>query len=102
MKHDKYVLDGKKAVPEYDLLAWARWFEISNELRVVARTDFQGATVSTVFLALDHRFTSDGPPLIFETLVLGGGHDGAMDRYSTWEEAERGHAEMLRKIGALQ
>jgi len=25
-----------------------------------------------------------------------------MDRYSTWEEAEQGHAVMLGKLGALQ
>jgi hypothetical protein len=37
-----------------------------------------------------------GPPLIFETMVFGGSKDGEMDRYSTKEEAEKGHEAMVR------
>jgi len=96
------MLDGKNAVVEPDLLTWARWFETAHEERIVARTEVGDVMVSTVFLGLDHCFTPDGPPLIFETLVFGGPHDGEMDRYSTWEEAEQGHAVMLGKLGALQ
>lgn len=36
--------------------------------------------VSTVFLALDHAY-GGGPPVLFETLVLGGSLDQSMDRY---------------------
>jgi hypothetical protein len=58
--------------------------------------------VSTVFLSLDHAFhvgTEKGPPLLFETMVFGL-PDGAeyQDRYSTWEEAEAGHREVVRKL----
>ncbi|WP_166903861.1 hypothetical protein [Mycobacterium sp. DL440] len=31
--------------------------------------------VSTVWLGLNHSFTDDGPPIIFETMVFGGVHD---------------------------
>jgi hypothetical protein len=99
--NDTYILDGKMVVPA-DLTTWARWFEDAGATRVVAITEFAEAKVSTVFMGLNHRFSGDGPPLIFETLVFGGDHDGAMDRYSTWEEAEAGHAAMLATIGALQ
>jgi hypothetical protein len=47
--------------------------------------------VSTVYLGLDHSF-GEGPPLIFETVVFGGRHDGWTDRYSTEAEAIAGHA----------
>ncbi len=48
--------------------------------------------VSTVFLALDHQHTPGGPPLLFETMIFGGEHDMWQDRYSTWVEAQEGHA----------
>lgn len=99
---DFYILKDRTVLPESDLLTWARWFEDAGENRVVARTAVGTVTVSTVFLGVDHQFSPDGPPLIFETLVFGGPHDGTMDRYSTWDEAERGHVAMLARIGALQ
>ena len=46
--------------------------------------------VSTVFLGLDHGFGS-GPPIVFETMIFHGSHDGYQDRCSTWEEAEKMH-----------
>jgi hypothetical protein len=75
------------------LLTWARWFEDFD--RHVRQTVQGDITVSTVFLGLDHQF-GDGPPLLFETMVFGGAHNGAQERYSTWEEAEKGHADMVR------
>lgn len=40
---------------------------------------------------------------IFETLVIGGPLDDKMKRYSTWEEAEAGHAAMVEQVrGASQ
>ena len=89
---DKYTLDGKKPIECEDLLTWAKWFETAN--RHVAQDERDGVRVSTVFLGLDHRFGVDGPPILFETMIFGGPHDQDQDRYSTWEEAEAGHAEM--------
>ena len=100
-RQEYYILDGKTVVPT-DMMTWARWFQEARTKRVVAKTQTGDATVSTVFVGLEHRFSSEGPPLIFETLVFGGPYDGEMTRYSTWDEAERGHAAMLAKIGALQ
>jgi len=95
----KYILDGHKAVPVDDLLEWGRWFETAP--RHVARTSLPGGIeVSTVFLGLDHRFGGDGPPLIFETMVFGGEYDQYQDRYSTWEEAEKGHADVVSRVKA--
>lgn len=87
---EHYILEGHTAV-KTDLMTWARQFEeIAN--RRVARTEFEGGYVSTVFLGLDHQWHPGGPPLIFETMIFGGPHDGYQERYSTWEEAEAGHA----------
>jgi hypothetical protein len=58
--------------------------------------------VSTVFLGLDHGFSGDGPPILFETMAfwLGpGGPDGyEQERCSTWLEAERMHGRMCRQV----
>lgn len=96
---DKYILDGHNAVPVDDLLEWGKWMQTAK--RHVAQDEpLPGVRVSTVFLGLDHRFSSDGPPLIFETMVFGGELDQEQERYSTWDEAERGHAAILEKVKA--
>jgi hypothetical protein len=75
-----------------------------NETRVVRKTRFtdpntkEGVEVSTVFLCHDHNFTNKGPPIVFETLVFGGRLDDSMNRYATWDEAERGHEEMNERV----
>ena len=53
--------------------------------------------VSTVFLGIDHQH-DDGPPHLFETLVFGGPMDDAMERYSTWADAEAGHVAMVERV----
>lgn len=89
-----YILDEQHNAVECDLMTWARWLEKGN--RVVAKTTLPGCEVSTVFLGLDHSFGS-GPPLLFETMVFGGPFDQEQDRYSTWAEAEAGHARIVEK-----
>ena len=88
-----YILDGKRPVPEPNLLKWAQWFEHAD--RLVAHTVQGELSVSTVFLGLDHSYFT-GPPILFETMVFRAGGSGETDRYSTWEEAEKGHAEMVK------
>ncbi len=94
-----YILKDRKAVPVKDVLEWARWFETAD--RKVALTQVaDGISVSTVFLGLDHSFMPDAPPLIFETMVFGGPLDANEDRYTTWEDAEAGHAAMVAEAEA--
>ena len=89
-----YILDGRD-IRKVDIITWAKWFEKTE--RHVA-DDFVGdVRVSTVFLGINHNF-GDGVPLLFETIVFDGQHDGEMKRYSTWQEAEDGHKTILTKI----
>ncbi len=92
---DYYILIDKKAVPT-DMATWAKELERVDS-RKVADDTIGDAWVSNVFLGLDHQF-GEGPPLLFETLVFDGELDGEMDRYATWEEAEKGHAEMVKRV----
>jgi hypothetical protein len=76
--------------PISDPMEWARMFEDIDTRRVDETYLNDDIRVSTVFLGLDHSF-GHGPPLIFETMIFGGEHDQAQWRYSTWEQAVKGH-----------
>lgn len=86
-----FTLDGHTPVPTDDVLA-------ATKDRQPVAVDYAGdVRVSTVFLCLDHRI-GPGAPLLFETMIFGGEHDGYTDRYSTWEEAEDGHKRALALV----
>ena len=53
--------------------------------------------VSTVFLYMDHSFIG-GPPLLVETMIFGGLHDNHQVRYTSWEDAEKGHEECCQMV----
>jgi len=92
---DKFILEGHKAVPCDDLLAWANWFETAD--RKVAKTELPNdVKVSTVFLGLDRSY-GQKVPLLFETMVFGGTLDQEMERYPTWQDAEEGHKRWVEK-----
>lgn len=96
MASDWYVLCDRVAVPCDDLEQWSRKFEDAKKRRV-AWDERGDVHVSTVFIGLDHSF-GEGPPLLFETMVFGGEHDGDQDRCSTWDEAEVMHRKMCEKV----
>jgi hypothetical protein len=73
---------------------------VKDAKRVAETTLPNGRWVSTVWLGIDHAF-GQGPPLIFETMVFPS-KDGPLtdldcDRYSTEDEALRGHQRMVEK-----
>lgn len=65
----------------------------------MAVTQSGDITVSTVYLGIDHSFTGDGPPLIYETMIFGGELHEEQARYSTREQALEGHAVACRRAG---
>jgi len=94
--HGHYILEGTEP-KEVSLIEAAEWMEANNEKRQIARDERGGVTVSTVFLCFDHNF-GPGPPVLFETMVFGGEHDGEMERYTTYADALVGHDEMLVRV----
>lgn len=90
-----YILRNRKPVTVDDPLEWARRFANMAERRVaedvIKQPEHDPVRVSTVFLGIDHNWSDEGPPLLFETMVFGGPLDQTMYRYSTWEEAVAGH-----------
>lgn len=99
-----------------DLMTWARLHEDLDYL-VVAQHWVRGWMVSTVWLGIDHGFSSmfsGGPhvPVIFETMIFAPGDvtiggdddlDQYQERYATEEAAQAGHdralAAMTEKLG---
>lgn len=92
---DKYKLNGHAVERCDDLMEWARWFETAD--RKVAHDRIGDAEVSTFFLGLDYSFGACSP-LLFETMVVGGLHNGDMARCGTWEEAEQQHKAMVARL----
>jgi hypothetical protein len=92
-----YDMDGKPMT----IGEWSKKYSMSpvgaKSRRVAETKTANGYRVSTVLLGLDHDFTGNGPPLIFETMVF---KDNMSDldcrRYATKAAAEAGHKEMVK------
>lgn len=71
------------------VLVWGKYFQFAD--RHILKTSLpDGYRVSTVFLGLDHNYSDDGPPVLWETMVF---HpdDVYMDRYTSQRAAWWGH-----------
>lgn len=110
-----YILNEDHTVSEVDLMTWAHWLESEEgrKLKIVSSTLVDEVRVSTVFLGLDHSFGMGGPALLFETMTFekkiseaemrgkkynfhkSVDSDGYYARYATYEEALKGHAEIV-------
>lgn len=92
---DKYILENGQPVPCNDLPEWAQQFGSAE--RVIAQDQLGDVLVSTVFLGLDHSF-GGAVPILYETMIFGGPHDGYQERYATRDDAEAGHKVALAKV----
>ena len=92
-----FKLDGHKVVQVKSVWEWAEWMD-AGELSV-DHTTHGGIRVSTVFLGLPAPRSTEGPHLLFETALMKGGELlSVAERYSTWEEAEKGHAKWAKAL----
>lgn len=67
-------------------------------------TEIGQSRISTVFMSMDHGLAGligDGTPVLFETMVLGGEHDGYQERYHTYDEAEEGHKRICDMVDRI-
>jgi hypothetical protein len=89
-----YILnESGEPVPEPDASKWSQWFE--NADRIVQQDTIGDVGVATVFPGADHNYFGDGPPLLWETMIFGGDHDGYRDRYASRAAALAGHDQAL-------
>jgi len=90
-----FKLNGKEVVPATQDEFCEMW---RGSERFLQQTPVGDMTVSTVFLGLDHGFGGEHG-IFFETMILNA-PGKLMDfqvRYSTYDEAMRGHREALRR-----
>lgn len=86
---ERYILNANGEPEECaDLLTWGKWMRDGE--RHVGKDHVGDVRVSTVFLGLDHNFVG-GEPVLWETMIFGGPHDGYQDRYTSRADAEAGH-----------
>jgi hypothetical protein len=91
--YGRYVLIGETPFEEPDLRRWGDWFERATRdgSRQIGNDKVGEATISTVFLGIDHNYYSDGLPVLFETMIFGGDLDNHTERWRSYREALRGH-----------
>ena len=91
-----YKLEGHTPVPVENIEEFITW-DI-GAVRTVALTEIaNGIRVSTVFLGVDHNWSREGSPILFETMVFGVDNEHQR-RYSTWEQAEQGHRDVIKLV----
>lgn len=93
------TLDAEHNLVPASLYEWSTMYDGDQSGRTVAQTKTGEAFVSTVFLGLDHSF-GEGAPLYFETMIFGGPEDQSQWRYTTWAQAEAGHARVVAALEA--
>lgn len=94
-----YKLDENKNVVPCSRDEWNDLYKLD---RHVSNEIINGMNISTVFLGLCHNFNlhdNDRTPIVFETIVFDKNDRSIyMKRYSTWEEAEKGHKQAIEWI----
>lgn len=88
-----WKLDGKTPVPA-TIREMGEQYEKPDSRRI-GSGDVNGYSISTVFLAMNHRFGGEGPPILFETMIFpktkGRPLEDYQVRYETYDEALAGH-----------
>lgn len=93
----KFILKYRKPVPEPDLYKWGKWFE--NTYRYVRKTYIDDIFISTVFLGLDHSFSSQEYPILFETMIFRNGESfDYQTRCQTWRQALKMHWQAVKWV----
>lgn len=98
-----YILDDEHRPVKTDFLTAALWYEIDSN-RQIADVHMPKHRISTIFLTMNHRHLGKGPPLLFETMVFRMSDGRVVDqiRYSTWDDAQTGHAAMVRRYQKIE
>jgi hypothetical protein len=101
-----YILDSdNQPVPADDTLEWAKWIEMEERRIGKTQIDDSGDVwVSTVFLGMDHNFSMQGPPVLWETMVFGSEHEELKDlceRYTSYADAKAGHERIVELARSL-
>jgi hypothetical protein len=92
-----YILDAdRRPVNCPNDEAWFEWFATTERHVAIDRVGV--AIISTVFVGIDRSYGSAPHPLVFETHIFGGEHDGWEESTASWDEAKLVHAEAVAMV----
>lgn len=66
-----------------------------RDMKITQQDKIGDVRVSTVFLSMDHARIGETTPVLWETMIFGGEHDGYQERYTSHEDALAGHQRAL-------
>ena len=98
-------------------MIWAQWYSDHSKRRV-AEDYTRFYRLSSVFLGIDHNFSENGPPLLFETMLFEreatiklfwgklrtyneeafSDQDETQWRFATWDDTYANHQAILRRL----
>jgi hypothetical protein len=84
-----------------DMATWARLVE-DRDYSVVAQHWVRGWMVSTVWLGLNHNYTMQGPPVIFETMIFAPKDVTVGRQDEDWEAGEDAFTTTARDLNQYQ
>ena len=96
-----YILDENRQPKAATIEEFARWCATRDRhVKEIAfgHEAIGTITVSTIFSGLDYRVRCAGPPILYETMVFGGPHDGYQERCATWDQAEAMHQRIVDMV----
>jgi hypothetical protein len=96
-----YILTPARETKAVDACEWCEWRSKCEDWRIDKTEIGAGdVEVSTVFLGLDHGWSQDGPPVLFETMIFGGDYDQHCWRYTSYVAAQAGHTRIVVDLTA--
>lgn len=93
-----YILRDKTPVAVSEFSEFLRWMVRNQSACQVARNQVGKSFVSTIFTGSNYNSVAQGPPLVFESMVFGGPMDLMIKRYSTWDQALKGHNDLIKEL----
>lgn len=98
-----YILENNKPVEAADEKQFFDWM---SKNKGIAKEISGVSTISTVFLGFDHgglyNISTSGKPVLFETMIFGGEHNGYQKRYLEYDEAIKGHNDAVELVNKMQ
>ena len=57
--------------------------------------------IATIFTGIDKSLGTNKVPVLFETIIFGGKMDGETYNYTSWADAQKGHAQLLNELRGI-